>query len=253
MHFMNQRHREDPHSPLSYHGAWRIVWLIFFLFIVWLILRALQPVILLFALVFLIAMVLNPIVVWLHKHRVPRFASVILLVLALIALTTTIIVFAIPPLTTQMQELLRSAPKLAQGLQTRIESLTRSYPAVRGALPRTDEIASKVAAAAATIGNILLRSTLGLVGGVASVVTRHFVADLCARHPAPAGGRVSGARARPISPAGAPDSRAHDATDDRLGARRSYQWHYHRSFHRRITFFSRRATGAHLRRIGFFR
>jgi len=37
-------------------------------------------------------------------------------------------------------------------------------------LPRTDEIASKVAAAAATIGNILLRSTLGLVGGVASVV-----------------------------------------------------------------------------------
>ena len=167
---MNQTHREDQHAPLSYHGAWRIVWLIFFLFIVWLILRALQPVILLFALVFLIAMVLNPIVVWLHKHRVPRFASVILLMLALIALTTTIIVFAIPPLTSQMQELLRSAPKLAQGLQTRIESLTRSYPAVREALPRTDEIASKVAAAAATIGNILLRSTLGLVGGVASVV-----------------------------------------------------------------------------------
>ena len=167
---MNETHREDPHAPLSYHGAWHIVWLVFFLFIVWLILRALQPVILLFALVFLVAMVLNPIVVWLHKHRVPRFASVILLMLALIAVTTTIIVFAIPPLTSQMQELLRSAPKLAQGLQTRVESLTRSYPAVRGALPRTDEIASKVAAGAATIGNILLRSTLGLVGGIASVV-----------------------------------------------------------------------------------
>src|SRR5256886_7701105 len=167
---MNETHREDPHAPLSYHGAWRIVWLIFFLFIMWLILRALQPVILLFALVFLLAMVLNPIVVWLHKHRVPRFASVILLMLALIAVTTTIIVFAIPPLTSQMQELLRSAPKLAQGLQTRVESLTRSYPAVRGALPRTDEIASKVAAGAPTIGNILLRSTLGLVAGVASFV-----------------------------------------------------------------------------------
>src|SRR5713101_9037064 len=167
---MNQTHREDPHAPLSYYVASRIVWLIFFLFIMWLILRALQPVILFFALVFLVAMVLNPIVVWLHKHRVPRFASVILLMLALIALTTTIIVFAIPPLTSQLQELLRNAPKLAQGLQTRIESLTRSYPAVREALPATDEIASKVAAAAATIGNILLRSTLGLVGGVASVV-----------------------------------------------------------------------------------
>src|SRR5437016_7695797 len=167
---MNETHREDPHTPLSYHGAWRIVWLVFFLFIVWLILRALQPVILLFALVLLIAMVLNPIVVWLHKHHLPRFVGVILLMLALIALTTTIVLFAIPPLTNQMQELSRSAPKLAQGLQSRIESLTRSYPAVREALPRSDEIASKVAAAAATIGNILLRSTLGLVGGVASFV-----------------------------------------------------------------------------------
>src|SRR5436305_4408497 len=167
---MNESHGDDPHAPLSYHGALRVVWLIFFLFIAWLILRALQPVILFFALVFLIAMVLNPIVVWLHKYRVPRFVSVILLMLALIALTTTIIVFAIPPLTIQMQELLRNAPKLAQGLQARIESLTRSYPAVREALPRTDEIASKVAAGAATIGNVLLRSTIGLVGGVASVV-----------------------------------------------------------------------------------
>src|SRR5437762_13824121 len=149
---MNETHREDPHAPLSYHGAWRIVWLVFFLFIVWLILRALQPVILLFVLVFLIAMVLNPIVVWLHKHGVPRFASVILLMLALIALATTIIVFAIPPLTSQMQELLRSAPKLAQGLQTRIESLTRSYPAAREALPATDELATKAPAAAATTG-----------------------------------------------------------------------------------------------------
>src|SRR5215472_9700662 len=73
---MNEKHHEEPHTPLSYHGAWRIVWLVFLLFIVWLILRALQPVILLFALVLLLAMVLNPIVVWLQKHRVPRLRGV---------------------------------------------------------------------------------------------------------------------------------------------------------------------------------
>jgi len=55
---MNETHREDPHAPLSYYGARRILWLVFFVFIIWLILRALQPVILLFALVFLLAMVL---------------------------------------------------------------------------------------------------------------------------------------------------------------------------------------------------
>src|SRR5881227_2942212 len=145
---MNQTHHEDPHAPLTYYGASRIVWLIFFLFIMWLILRALQPVILFFALVFLVAMVLNPLVVWLHKHRVPRFVSVILLMLALVAVTTTIVLFAIPPLTTQTQELIRSTPRVWQGIRTRIESLTASYPEVSEALPRTDEIAGKAGAAA---------------------------------------------------------------------------------------------------------
>jgi predicted PurR-regulated permease PerM len=167
---MNETHREDPHAPLSYYGARRIVWLVFFVFIIWLILRALQPVILVFALVFLLAMVLNPIVVWLQKRRVPRFVGVILVMLALIAVTTTIILFAIPPLSRQLQELMHSAPNMWQGIRMRIESLTKNYPEVREALPRTEDIASKVAAAAATIGNILLRSTLGLVGGIASVV-----------------------------------------------------------------------------------
>jgi putative permease len=161
---------ENQHSPLSYHGAWRIVWLVFLLVIVWLILRALQPVILLFALVFLLGMVLNPIVVWLEKHHFPRFVSVILLMLALMAVTTTIIVFAIPPLARQTQELVRNAPSVWQGIRIRIESLTLNYPAVREALPRTDEIAGKIGAAAGTVGNILLRSTIGFVGGVASFV-----------------------------------------------------------------------------------
>ena len=127
---MNETHREDPRAPLSYYGARRIVWLVFFAFIIWLILRALQPVILLFALVLLLAMVLNPIVVWLQKHRVPRFLGVILVMLALIAVTTTIILFAIPPLTRQLEELMHSAPNMWQGIRTRIEALTTSGAAV---------------------------------------------------------------------------------------------------------------------------
>jgi predicted PurR-regulated permease PerM len=169
-HFMKQSDHENQHAPLSYHDAWRIVWLVFLLIVVWLILRALQPVILIFALVFLVAMVLNPIVVWLQKHHVPRFASVILLILALVVITATIIVFAIPPLARQSQELLRSAPGVWQGIRIRIESLTENYPAVREALPRTEEMVGKVGAAAGTVGNILLRSTIGLVGGVASTL-----------------------------------------------------------------------------------
>jgi predicted PurR-regulated permease PerM len=167
---MKETEHENQHAPLSYHGAWRIVWLVFVLIIIWLILSALQPVILLFALVFLLAMVLNPIVVWLRKHRVPRLLSVILLMLGLIAVAGTIVVFAIPPLSRQSQELMHNAPRVWQGIRTRIESLTQNYPAVREALPRSNEIAGKVGAAAGTVGSILLRSTIGLVGGAASIV-----------------------------------------------------------------------------------
>ena len=167
---MKHSDHEHQHAPLSYHDAWRIVCLVFLLIILWVILRALQDVILLFALVFLLAMVLNPIVAWLQKRHVPRFAGVILVILALVAVTGTIIVFAIPPLAKQTQELVRNAPAVWQGIATRMESLTQNYPEVREALPRVDEIAGKVGAAAGTVGNILLRSTLGLVGGVASFV-----------------------------------------------------------------------------------
>jgi len=168
--FMKESEHENQHAPLSYHGAWRMVWLVFLLIIVGLILRALQPVFLLFALVFFLAMVLNPIVVWLRKHRVPRLLSVILLISALLGTAGTIILFAIPPLTRQSQELVQSAPRIWQGIRTRIESVTRNYPAVRQALPRSDEIAGKVGETLGTLGNILLRSTIGLVGGLVSLV-----------------------------------------------------------------------------------
>src|SRR3989454_9090576 len=167
---MKESDHQNQDAPLSYRGARHIVGLVFLFVIVWFVLRSLQPVVLLFAIVFLLAMVLNPIVVWLQKHHIPRFVGVILLMLALVAVTTTIIVFAIPPLARQTQELVRSAPSVWQGIRTRIESLTKNYPAVREALPRTDEIAGKAGAAAGTVGNILLRSTIGLVGGVASIV-----------------------------------------------------------------------------------
>src|SRR2546428_7261928 len=125
---MKELDHENQHAPLSYRGAHRIVWLAFLLIIVWLILRSLVSVVLLFAIVFLLAMVLNPIVVWLQKRHVPRLASVILLMLALVAVTGTISVFAIPPLARQSQELMRSAPNVWQGIRTRIESLAQNYP-----------------------------------------------------------------------------------------------------------------------------
>jgi predicted PurR-regulated permease PerM len=88
--------------------------------------------------------------------------------LVLVGITSTIVLFAIPPLSKETQELVRSAPNVWHGIRSRIESLTQNYPAVRDALPKTDEIAGRAGAAAGTVGNFLLRSTIGVLGGVAS-------------------------------------------------------------------------------------
>src|SRR5882724_7565415 len=202
---MKESDHQNQDAPLSYRGARHIVGLVFLLVIAWFVLRSLQFVVLLFAIVFLLAMVLNPIVVWLQKYHVPRLASVILLMVTLLAVTGTIILFAIPPLARQSQELVQSAPKVWQGIRVRIESLTQNYPAVREALPRSDEIAGRVGAAAGTLGNILLRSTIGLVGGLVSAVfavlllifvlairRRHRRANALQRHHVFEGERVLG-------------------------------------------------------------
>ena len=66
-------HRSIDHdAPLSYRGARQLLGLIVLLVISAFILRALESVLLLFAIVLLVAMVLNPIVVWLQRHRFPR-------------------------------------------------------------------------------------------------------------------------------------------------------------------------------------
>jgi putative permease len=168
---MNEPNRAlDDRTALTYGGARRIVGLITFLIIAWFILRALESIVLLFAVVFLLATVLNPLVIWLQKRRVPRVASVVLVLLGLLGVIVTISIFALPPLVNQVQGLIHNAPLFWQGIRTRMDSLAQSYPAVRDVLPQTDEIADKIGAAAGTIGNVLLRSTIGFVGGVLSIL-----------------------------------------------------------------------------------
>ena len=156
-------------EPLSYRGARQLLGLVVLLVIIALILRALESVLLLFAIVFLVAMVLNPIVVWLERHRFPRGLTVALVILGLLVVAVTVVLFAIPPLARQVNSLIQNAPHIWNGIRGRMDVLGERYPAIRNALPQTDEIISRIADAAGTVGNILLRSTIGFVGWVFSI------------------------------------------------------------------------------------
>jgi putative permease len=175
----------DKDAPLTYRAARRVVGLVLLLAIAWLVVRSLRSILLLFAIVFLIAMVLNPIIVWLERRRVPRGLGVALVLLALILVAGTLAIVAIPPVTAQLEGLIRRAPDLWHGVRGRFAALAARYPSVAATLPETDEIAGKIGAQAGTVANLLLRSTIGFVGGVVSVLVALLLLIFVLSNPAP--------------------------------------------------------------------
>lgn len=169
---MNERGQQehDESGPFTYRDGRRLLILVVLLIVIWLLLRALVPVLLLFGIVILLAMVLNPIVVWLERHRVPRGLGVALVLIGLAAIAVLIVAVAVPTFADQWQLLMRRAPGAWQSIRTHLADFTRRYPALQTTLPQADQIATTVGNQAGSMVNVLLRSTLGIVGGVFTFV-----------------------------------------------------------------------------------
>ncbi len=158
--------QHDELDAFTYRHARRLLILIVLLIIGWILLRALVPVLLLFGIVILLAMVLNPLVIRLERQRVPRPAGVALVLVALAAIAILIVAIAVPTFADQVQSLVRRAPAAWQSIRAHIADLARRYPALQNALPQADQIATAIGNQAGTMANVLLRSTIGVVGGV---------------------------------------------------------------------------------------
>ena len=162
----NPQQQHDETGPFTYRDARRLLVLIVLLIAAWIVLSSLVPVLLLFGIVILLAMVLNPVVVRLERHRVPRPVSVALVLLGLLAIAALISAVAVPIFADQLQTLVRRAPGAWQSIRTHIADLAQRYPSFQNALPQADQIASAVGNQAGTMANVLLRSTIGVVGGL---------------------------------------------------------------------------------------
>jgi putative permease len=156
----------DERGAFTYNDGRRLLILIVLLIVTWMLLRSLVPVLLLFGIVILLAMVLNPLVVWLERHRVPRGLGVALVLVGLAAVAVLIVAVAVPTFADQLQLLVHRAPGAWQSIRTHIADLAQRYPALQTALPQADQIAATVGNQAGAMANMLLRSTLGIVGGV---------------------------------------------------------------------------------------
>jgi putative permease len=158
--------KHDELGPFAYRDGRRLLILIVLLTVGWLLLRALVPVLLLFGIVLLLAMVLNPLVVYLERRRVPRLAGVALVLITLATVMVLVVAIAVPTFTDELQSLIHRAPGAWQSIRGHFADFAGRYPALQNALPQADQIAATVGNQAGTMANVLLRSTIGVVGGV---------------------------------------------------------------------------------------
>ncbi|PYL49904.1 MAG: hypothetical protein DMF40_00900 [Verrucomicrobia bacterium] len=156
----------DEHGPFTYRDARRLLVLVVIVIAGWLLLHALVPVLLLFGIVILLAMVLNPLVVALERRRVPRPIGAALVLIALATIAVLVVAVAVPTFTNELQSLIQRLPGAWQSIRGQIADFAGRYPALQNALPQADQIATTVGNQAGTMANVLLRSTLGVVGGV---------------------------------------------------------------------------------------
>ncbi len=92
--------------------------------------------------------------------------GVALVLIALAAIAVLVVAVAVPTFTNELQSLIQRLPDAWQSIRGQIADFAERYPALQNALPQADQIATTVGNQAGTMANVLLRSTLGVVGGV---------------------------------------------------------------------------------------
>jgi putative permease len=128
---------------------------------------AIKETLLLFAIAFLIAMVLNPAVTLLERRGLKRGLAVGFLIIVLLAILALIVFLIAPPFFEQLQQLIEQIPGEWSRLYEQIQGWIKTYPTLQQALPsHAGDMLNTVTAQVGGIANFLLRSTLNLVNGV---------------------------------------------------------------------------------------
>src|ERR1700730_5179337 len=167
---MNQKPEYQPtevdRAPLTYTDLKRWLGLLVLLISAALLVWALKSILLLFAVVFLVVMVLNPIVAFLERRGLHRGLAVALLALAVIALLAVAVAFLIPPFLAQVDELIRQTPKAWNRVQEQVLAFGQRYPSIQQAIPEADKVFNTVEARAGDLLRLLFNSSFRIVGGL---------------------------------------------------------------------------------------
>lgn len=94
------------------------------------------PILLMFAMVFLVAIILNSVVAALEKRGVRRGMAVALIMLTLVGAMSLAGWLIVPPALRQANSLVSKAPQYWSAIQSRAQELEKQYPALENVLPQ---------------------------------------------------------------------------------------------------------------------
>lgn len=172
-------------SGLTYRDLQRAIFLAFSLVIVWHLAEPLTTLLLFFLLVFILAAVMNPIVVALQRRGVPRIASAVgvaVLVLVSLGLLGWLMW---QPLLGELTRFVGTWDQKQQQLEGYYHQFRRQYPELAEQLPPANEIFQNLSPSIGRLAGMLGRYTVNAVVGIGSLFLLLILVIYAVAQPAP--------------------------------------------------------------------
>ncbi|MCC2669879.1 MAG: hypothetical protein K0Q72_2350, partial [Armatimonadetes bacterium] len=145
----------------------------------------LTTLLLFFLLVFILAAVLNPVVMRLEQRGVPRIVGALGVVFAIVALLGLVGWLAVPPLFDQVAVLFQNLPAKEARLESYYRDLSQRFPMLEGQLPPPEQLAERVIPFLTQLVGKVGRYTLNAVVGVFTLLLLLVLLVFTLGNPAP--------------------------------------------------------------------
>ena len=130
----------DFDRPLSYGDLRRFFGMALFVAATYVLVREAAGVLVLFGMVIVLALLLNPLVAMLEKRGCKRALAVVLIMLSLLGTVAGATALVVPPILDEVNGLAERAPTLWKSIEQQSQALEQRYPALDRYMPELDRL-----------------------------------------------------------------------------------------------------------------
>lgn len=170
---------------LTYRDLQRTVLFTFGLFLLYQAAGPVGTLLLLFLLVFILAAVLNPVVVWLNQRGWPRIMGALAVIGLILTIVGVVGSLAVPPLLNELGSFVGNLDEKEQRLIQYYNDLSGRYPQLAAQLPPPDQIIQFLTPRVTPLLGQLGRYTINLLVGLVSLVVMLVLVLFTLAHPTP--------------------------------------------------------------------